>query len=159
MMRTSEHTYGATVTWVGPSLGSTATYAGFSRRHTVAFPGKSESIEGSADRHFRGDADLLNPEELLVASLATCHMLSYLALCGRHGIEVVSYVDRANGTMSERGGAGRFVAVRLAPVVRIARAENLANAIALHDRAHADCFIANSVNFPVERDPDVAVAS
>jgi len=155
--REREHHYAATVRWIGPQAGSTTTYAGYSRRHTVSFEGKNVELSGSADAAFRGEADLVNPEELLLASLAACHMLAYLALCARNGIEVVSYVDRSAGTMSERGGVGRFVSARLAPVVRVSRPEDIANAVSLHERAHAECFIANSVNFPDVCAPDVAI--
>jgi len=155
--RERTHAYAANVTWSGPGAGSTATYAGYSREYSVAFEGKA-ALAGSADPAFRGDAALVNPEELLVAALASCHMLAYLALCARNGIEVLSYADRASGTMAERGGAGRFVAVRLAPVVRIARVADRDNALALHEQAHASCFIANSVNFPVEHAAEVTAA-
>src|SRR5271156_5905954 len=143
-----EHRYGATIVWIGAGAGSTATYGSYSREHSVAFEGKQSTLRGSADPAFRGDATLVNPEELLVASLAACHMLAYLALCARAGIELVSYVDRAHGTMSERGGAGRFVSVTLRPDVRIVREADRLRAVSLHDEARAECFIANSVNFP-----------
>jgi organic hydroperoxide reductase OsmC/OhrA len=84
----------------------------------------------------------------LVAALSSCHMLWYLHLCADAGIVVVSYEDRAEGTMEESGeGDGRFVRVMLHPHVRVT--ESVEQAEALHQRAHELCFIANSVNFPV----------
>jgi organic hydroperoxide reductase OsmC/OhrA len=151
------HDYAATVTWTGPEAGSTKTYAGYSREHEIAFDGKDAVLRGSADGSFRGDASLVNPEELLVASLSACHMLSYLAVCALEGIEIVSYVDRARGQMAEVGGAGRFVSVTLEPRVTIARAADRDRAIALHANAHEVCFIANSVNFPVTLEPETIV--
>ena len=153
------HDYAATVTWMGPAGGATTTYAGYSREHTIAFDGKDIVLRGSADRAFRGDPALVNPEELLLAALSACHMLNYLALCSLEGIEVLSYVDHAHGSMSERGGAGRFVSVTLEPAVEIARAAHLERATALHGPAHDGCFIANSVNFPVVHRPVMRLAS
>lgn len=158
MLRDREHAYATIVTWSGPAAGSTMTYAAYSRAHTIAFGGKDVVLHGSADAAFRGDAAAPNPEELFVASLCACHLLAYLALCARSGIELLSYVDRAEGVMSERGGAGRFVSVTLRPDVTIAREQDRVTAIALHDRAHAECFIANSVNFPVRHEPTVSAS-
>ncbi len=152
-----EHAYGAHVLWIGAAAGSTATYAGYSREHTVRFEGKAVAWQSSADPAFRGDAALPNPEELLVASLASCHLLSYLAFCALEGIEVLAYEDRATGTMTETRGTGSFVAATLHPEVTIAREEQRARALALHDPAHRSCFIANSVNFPVRYEPVIRV--
>ena len=151
------HEYATVVTWSGPAAGSTKTYAAYSREHTIVFTGKDVVLRGSSDPAFRGDVTALNPEELLVASLCACHLLAYLALCARDGIEILSYIDRASGVMSERAGAGRFVSVLLKPEVTIAREDDRSKAIALHDRAHAECFIANSVNFPVRHEPTIRV--
>jgi organic hydroperoxide reductase OsmC/OhrA len=151
------HDYAATVSWIGPKAGSTKTYAGYSREHEVAFEGKA-ALRGSADGSFRGDPSLVNPEEMLVASLSACHMLSYLAVCSFQGIEIVSYVDRARGHMSETSGAGRFVSVTLAPHVVVARAADRERAEAAHATAHQVCFIANSVNFPVTHEAVTTVA-
>jgi organic hydroperoxide reductase OsmC/OhrA len=147
------HRYAASVSWSGPAGGSTKTYAGYSREHALTFDGKEAVVRGSADPAFRGDPALLNPEELLVASLAACHLLSYLAVCALEGIEILSYVDNADGRMTETSGEGRFVEVTLRPEVRIAREADRSRALALHDRARAACFIANSVNFPVHHEP------
>ena len=148
-----EHRYTAGVEWSGAALGPTKTYAGYSREHTVRIAGKPDLI-GSADRYFRGDASRYNPEELLLVSLSACHLLSYLALCAREGIAVVSYRDEAVGTMQETAGAGQFTNATLRPVVEIDD-ERVERALELHDEARAQCFIANSVNFPVEHEPIV----
>ena len=152
-MNAREHHYRTTVTWSGAAQGPARAYASYSREHTIAFDGKPE-LRGSADPAFRGDGTLVNPEDLLLASLSACHMLTYLALCAREGIAVVSYVDEASATMSERAGAGRFVRALLRPkvVVDDARVER---ALALHETASAECFISGSVNFPVEHEPVV----
>ena len=102
-----------------------------------------------------GDPALHNPEDMLVAALASCHCLSYLALTSRSGIEVVAYEDLATGTMEERLGKGRFTLVVLRPKVTIAAGGDVEKARALHEQAHEDCFIASSVNFPVRNEPSI----
>lgn len=139
-----EHGYEVEVAWSGATTG----YRDYSRAHEVAADGKAV-IPGSADPAFRGDRDRYNPEELLVASLAQCHMLWFLHLATDAGIVVTSYRDRAVGTMAEDadGGGGRFTRVTLRPEVIVhSGRERLAE---LHEKAHRLCFIANSVNFPV----------
>ena len=115
------------------------------------------AIAGSSDPSFRGDPSCYNPEELLVASLSACHMLWYLGLCANGGVVVTRYVDRAEGMMMEGAdGSGRFTRVVLRPDVTLAAGSDVARAEALHHEAHAKCFIANSVNFPVEHAPACA---
>jgi organic hydroperoxide reductase OsmC/OhrA len=105
---------------------------------------------------FRGDATRWNPEELLLAALSSCHQLAYLHLCAVAGVVVVDYVDYAEGTMAETpDGAGQFTHVLLRPKVTIAAGSDAAKALALHHEAHEKCFIARSVNFPVECEPRV----
>ena len=112
-------------------------------------------MAASADPNFRGDQTRYNPEELLVAALSSCHMLWYLHLCAVNKIEVLTYRDRATGFMEEQAGAGRFREVILRPAVTIAKGSNPDQARALHARAHQECFIANSVNFPVLHEPSI----
>jgi organic hydroperoxide reductase OsmC/OhrA len=156
-MARGEHHYTASLVWTGADAGPTKSYQSYSRAWRMDFADKP-ALEGSADPTFRGDPARHNPEDLLVAALATCHMLSYLALCSLKGISVTSYKDRAEGTM-ERGSDGRtrFVSVRLHPQVTIADGAKIDLAHALHHDAHAECFIANSVNFPVENTPTITV--
>jgi organic hydroperoxide reductase OsmC/OhrA len=151
--RMREHTYRARVEWTGAARGPASDYATYSREYRVEVDGKP-ALTGSADPFFRGDPALHNPEDLLVAAASACHLLTYLALCAREGIEVVSYADEAVGTMEETGGSGRIARIVLRPRVTIARG-SVERALALHERAHTDCFIARSVNFPVEHQPAV----
>lgn len=142
-----EHTYSVNVVWTGNTGQGTSDYRSYTRDHEVNVPGKPP-ILGSADPKFRGNPARYNPEELLVSALSGCHMLWYLHLCADAGIVVVSYDDRAEGTMEESAeGEGRFVRVTLRPHVRVTNSVDQAEA--LHQRAHELCFIANSVNFPV----------
>lgn len=149
-----QHTYSVRVDWTGNDGSGTRDYKAYRRDHTVSVPGKAV-IAGSSDPAFRGDAARYNPEELLVASLSSCHMLWYLHFCAVNKIVVVEYADQASGVMEERpDGSGMFVSVLLRPIVRIV-AGDIAKAQELHEQAHTFCFIANSVNFPVVVEPQV----
>ncbi|NKQ54514.1 OsmC family peroxiredoxin [Amycolatopsis sp. K13G38] len=148
-----EHDYRVTVRWTGNTGAGTENYRGYGRDHDVTAEGKP-TLRGSADPAFRGTPDRWNPEELLVAALSECHMLTYLSLCARDGVVVTAYVDAASGTMREApGGSGRFTEVVLRPEVTLADPAMIAKAESLHERAHATCFIANSVSFPVRHEP------
>lgn len=153
------HGYEVTVRWTGNTGTGTSGYRAYGRDADVTAAGKPTLIQGSADPTFAGDAARWNPEELLVASLSQCHMLTYLALCSLRGVVVTAYEDTPRGTMREERGAGRFTEVVLRPVVTVAEEGMVATATALHERAHADCFVANSVNFPVRHEPTVRVAA
>ncbi|MGA8533440.1 MAG: OsmC family protein [Candidatus Tumulicola sp.] len=150
------HRYATTVTWTGNLGTGTSDYRNYSRASTIAAGGKAP-IDASSDPAFRGEGARWNPEELLVASLSTCHMLWYLHLAAVAGVVVTEYRDEADGTMEERSGAGRFVRVTLRPRVTIAPGSDAGRAGELHRDAHAQCFIANSVNFPVDCEPATLV--
>lgn len=144
-----EHRYATTMRWTGNTGSGTSSYRAYRRDHVIEAEGKP-SIPGSSDPQFRGDRTRWNPEELLVASLSACHQLWYLHLAAEAGVVVSAYVDRAEGVMAETAdGGGRVTRVVLRPEVTLA-AGDAALAQALHERAHALCFIACSVNFPVE---------
>ena len=143
-----EHLYRINTIWTGASQGSTSSYDAYSREYVINIDGKPPFV-GSADPTFRGDAALYNPEDLLLMALSACHMLSYLALCARAGIRVISYSDVATGKMAQKNGKIRFTEVILHPLVTIEAGDVLEKARSLHDNAHHVCFIANSVNFPV----------
>jgi organic hydroperoxide reductase OsmC/OhrA len=150
-----KHHYETKIEWTGNTGEGTKTYRSYARNFTLTAPGKPE-VAGSSDAAFRGDASRYNPEDMLVAALSSCHLLSYLHLCAVNNIVVVSYVDHATGTMEEReGGSGVFTHVQLNPKVTISAESDAAKAKELHHRAHELCFIANSVNFPVENSPTI----
>ncbi|MBC8122188.1 MAG: OsmC family protein [Gemmatimonadaceae bacterium] len=154
-MDTHEHAYLLTVEWTGDLGTGTSSYRTYERRHEIASEGKP-SIVGSSDPAFRGDPARWNPEELLVASLSACHMLWYLNLCANARIAVTSYVDHAEGYMVEEvDGGGHFRKVVLRPRVKVTADSDPARALELHHEAHAMCFIARSVNFPVANEPTV----
>jgi organic hydroperoxide reductase OsmC/OhrA len=145
--------------WTGNRGEGTRTYTAYSRDHEVSGAGKSAPIPGSSDPAFRGDPARYSPEELLVASLSTCHMLWMLHLCSVAGIVVTEYSDEASGEMAEHeDGSGEFTGVTLRTRMVITEAARAGDALALHERVHHLCFIARSVNFPVECEPVVTVA-
>ena len=153
-----KHSYAVEVEWTGNTGSGTADYRSYRRTCTVRAGGKPE-LAGSADPHFRGDADRWNPEELLVAALSQCHLLAFLHAAAVAGVIVVDYADAATGSMVTSGNGGHMTSVVLHPVVTVAAESMVEQVAALHDTAHQDCFIANSVNFPVRHEPEVRVAS
>lgn len=154
-----EHRYALTVSWTGNTGEGTAAYRGYRRTHTVTAEGPPDLL-GSADRTFHGDRDRWNPEQLLLAAVAQCHMLSYLHVCVTEKVVVTGYVDRATGSMvSDPDGSGRFTGIVLHPDVTVADETMVDAATRAHERAHELCFIANSVSFPVHHEPVVRVAA
>ncbi|MGA3353808.1 MAG: OsmC family protein [Acidimicrobiales bacterium] len=154
----AEHSYELALEWTGNGGSGTSSYRAYARDHEVRSPGKP-LIAGSADPAFRGDAQRWNPEELLVASLAQCHMLWYLHLAATAGVVVTAYTDTPVGVMSEDpDGVGQFTEVLLRPAVSVAEGAMRERATALHGEAGRLCFIARSVNFPVRHEPVTVVA-
>ena len=152
-----EHQYKLKIKWTGNSGRGTSGYREYDRSHSILVENKVE-IQGSSDPAFLGDKNKHNPEELLLASLASCHMLWYLHLCSEAGVIVMDYVDNATGIMIEnQDGGGRFTEVTLHPVVTVSQISMLDKANELHNRAHELCFIANSVNFPVRHKAEIIV--
>jgi organic hydroperoxide reductase OsmC/OhrA len=153
-----QHSYSVAVEWTGNLGEGTRTYRGYSRDHVISVNGKPD-LPGSSDPSFRGNPARYNPEELLLASLSTCHMLWYLHLCSENQIVVLAYTDAPLGEMREHAdGGGEFVRVELRPRVQIAAGCGAEKAQALHLEAHRRCFIARSVNFAVETNSEVATA-
>ncbi|UYN83979.1 MAG: OsmC family protein [Microcella sp.] len=155
-----EHGYAVSLQWTGNRGEGTSTYRSYGRDHRVRAEGKRHEIDGSSDRTFRGDADRWNPEELVIAALAQCHMLSYLHVAAVNGIVVVDYHDDATGTLQQEGDGGHLSQATLRPVVTIAAHHDEADArraAELHHRASELCFIANSVNFEVRHEPTTLV--
>lgn len=151
---TDLHEYRVTITWTGNLGSGTSGYKHYSRDFALEAEGKA-AIAGTADTVFHGSPGRWNPEEMLVAALSSCHKLSYLHLCAVNGVVVTAYVDHAEGFMRFEAatGAGRFERVVLRPEVTIAAGSDAAKARELHEKAHELCFIANSVNFPVQCEP------
>lgn len=149
------HLYKTTVTWTGNKGSGTMDYRSYDRDYVISVDGKTD-ISGSSDSAFLGDKSKYNPEDLLLASISSCHMLWYLHLCSKNEIVVIDYKDEAVGTMEELAdGSGKFKEVTLHPQVLIANQVHIALANKLHLEANKMCFIANSLNFPVTHQPSV----
>jgi len=151
-----DHSYAVRVQWQGNLGTGTSGYRDYGRDLLISADG-NPSIEGSADKPFRGTPERWNPEELLLAALAQCHMLSYLHVATKNCIVVTEYEDDAIGTMLQVGEGGHFTSVTLRPVVTIS-AGDAELAASIHAEASALCFIASSVNFPVHHEPVIRLA-
>jgi organic hydroperoxide reductase OsmC/OhrA len=152
-----EHIYSLTTVWTGNTGEGTKSVRTYDRSHTVTIPGKPELFL-TTDNPLVGDKSKLNPEDLLVAAISSCHMLSYLYACALEGIVITDYTDHATGTMIEKeGGGGGFKEVVLNPVFYVTNERMVEKAIELHHQAHALCYIANSVNFNVTCNPTCKV--
>lgn len=151
------HEYKVGIEWTGNRGTGTSGYRDYGRQLLIHAAHK-ESLEGSADQTFHGDAGRWNPEELLVTALAQCHMLSYLHMAVAAGVVVVAYSDQAVGTMHQEGLGGEFTDVLLRPQVTVAESSMVESARAAHAEASRHCFIARSVNFPVRHEPEIIVS-
>ncbi|MCU0430510.1 MAG: OsmC family protein [Cytophagaceae bacterium] len=146
-----QHQYELSILWTGNEGEGTSSYTSYSRDHQISGIQKMTVIEGSSDKAFRGDETRYNPEELLLASLSSCHMLWTLHLCAEAGIQVLAYSDKPTGIMIEtEDGGGKFTLVQLHPSLLITDENQRSLLPSIHHKAHQRCFIANSVNFPVE---------
>ncbi len=154
----NNHTYSSHIHWTGNRGDGTKTYRGYDRTWTVAVDGKPP-IPCSNDPLLGGDPTLMNPEDLLISSLSGCHMLWYLHLASEAGISVLSYEDTPEAVgENQPSGAGRFLSATLKPKITIAAGGDIARAQAIHEKIHAYCFIARSVNFPVAYEAEITHA-
>ncbi len=144
------HHYEAQTSWSKPGAG------GNPLNHRLAFSGRP-ALEASGAPQFKGDTSRVNPEELFVAALVSCQMLTYLTLAGRAGIDVLAYEDTATGSMTIADKRMRITEVRLRPRITIAPGSDEAKARALVEAAHDGCFIANSVSCAVVAEPEIVV--
>ena len=128
--------------------GKPFTYEAYPREHQIAFKDGQQTMTASAAPAYRGDGKHADPEDMLVAALSSCHMLSFLAICTKKKITVQSYEDDAVGFLENDGGKLWLTRVILRPkVVCDADAATLAQ---IHHLAHEACFIANSVKTDVK---------
>lgn len=150
------HHFEATVLWPADPAQALPPDAAFTRDNLLASPGKPP-IPGSAPAAFGGNATRYNPEEMLLLALSECHLLTYLAIAGKKKLAILKYEDRATGTLGAgaHGTPGKLSMqeVVLHPLVTLGAGVSEEEARAIHDKAHANCFIANSVNFPVRIEP------
>lgn len=152
-----EHNYKLTAVWTGNKVEGTKNVRTYDRSHTVTIQGKPELLL-TTDNPAVGDQSKLNPEDLLVSAVSSCHMLSYLYVCALEGIVITEYTDNATGIMIENtNGGGSFKEITLNPIFNVADEGMVEKAIELHHKAHEICFIANSVNFEVKCNPTCKV--
>ena len=148
----SEHH--ASVRWVRTSRDFT--YDSYNRAHEVRFKNGDIVVPASSAPAFRGDAQRVDPEEAFVASLSSCHMLTFLAICARKRLTVDSYDDDAVGMLEKRSDGKLWMGhVTLRPRVRFAPGTIVEKATIdeIHHRSHEECFIANSVRTDVVVEP------
>ncbi|MFO1282659.1 MAG: OsmC family protein [Burkholderiales bacterium] len=131
----------------------------YHRRHAIRFDGGVEIVASSSPQVVpvpMSDPSAVDPEEAFVASISSCHLLWFLSIAASRGFRVDRYEDRATGTMA-RDARGRLAIVRvvLAPDARFSgpRAPTRAEIQDMHERAHDECFIANSVRSEVVCEP------
>ena len=147
-MSLDEHRYALTVRWTGNLGEGTASYRGYSRDHDIEIPGLPV-LHGSADPTFHGDRTRYNPEQLLLAALSQCHMLSFLHVAVKHGVVVTAYEDRAEGLMrTNRDGSGQFESVTLKPLVTLSFPSFSGLLSLLHSYSNIFFFISLIFNFP-----------
>jgi organic hydroperoxide reductase OsmC/OhrA len=152
----NKHQYSANIVWTGNNGTGTSDYASYSRDHVISIDHKQD-LQGSSDSIFRGDVTKHNPEDMFLSSLSVCHMLWYLHLCADAGVIVTAYTDNVEGILEYGKNGGKFTEVTLHPVVSVESEEMIPLAMSLHSEAHACCFIANSVNFPVKHEPNISI--
>ena len=150
-MRDHIHRYRTELAWHG-STGDG--YAAYDRTHRVDAPPGNVSLTMSADPAFRGNPELPNPEQLLLAAASSCQLLSFLSLVAREGIDVVSYEDSAEASMPDDDKPVRITGITLRPRVVVATGDP-DRVRALMERAHHECFIANSVNAEITLEPEI----
>jgi len=124
--------------------------------HRLGF-GNGPTVDASGAPQFKGDPNRVNPEELFVAALVSCQMLSYLSLAARAGIDVLAYEDAGRGTMTIADKRMRFTEVELRPRITLAPGSDREKAQSLVEAAHHGCFIANSVSCAVRVEPELVV--
>lgn len=148
-----KHLFKVKLNWLSVSKETISSSKQYHKTHQIAIEGK-EFLNISAAKAFKGDPSLYNPEDLLLSSVVSCHMMSYLYVCSQNGIDVISYQDDAEATLEvSENGSGRFIEVRLYPKVLIKQPEKISEALTLHAKANELCFIANSCNFKIAHFP------
>lgn len=154
--------YRASLEWTLETSGEDYLKGRYPRRHVVAF-GSGVEVPGTASHHVVGNRwaapNAVDPEEMLVASLSQCHMLTFLHKAREAGFVVERYADHAEGIMEEIApGRMAVTKVWLRPEIAYAgRAPTSAEADHLHHAAHEECFIANSVKTEVVVEAAVSV--
>jgi organic hydroperoxide reductase OsmC/OhrA len=123
----------------------------FSRDHTATFEG-GQVLDVSAAADYGGNPAFADPEQLLLAALSSCHMLTFLAVAANRGFVVEAYDDDASCVLGkDEAGLTMVASATLRPTIRFSADKVPTPEVfnALHERAHRACFIANSVRTAV----------
>lgn len=143
------HVYPLSLAWRG-----TTADAAYSRNATASASGKADLPVSSAPE-FAGDPSRWNPEDLLGTALATCHMLTFLALAAKARVEVIAYDDQAEAVLDTVDKVTRVTEIRLRPAIRVPRGTDAGKVQELFRKAHKYCFVANSINCRVVMEPRI----
>jgi len=147
------HTYASSLRWSGSTAGG---YEAYDRHHEVECQPASTTLQLSSDLTFRGDAALLNPEQLLLAAASSCQLLSFLAVAARARLDVVDYRDEAEAVMPEDPTPQRITTITLRPRISVRAGPSEERVRHLVGVAHRECFIANSLRSEVRVLPEIA---
>jgi len=155
MAEHKEHRYRTLCRWKG----STAVgYDHYVRAHEISATPAEASLTLSGDPAFKGDARLINPEQLLVMAASSCQLLSFLAVAARKRLDVVEYEDRAEGFMPEDDKPIRITRIVLKPRI-VVKGGDLAAVKKAVEIGHHECYIANSLKTDISVEPEIIIQS
>ncbi|MBB1269189.1 OsmC family protein [Shewanella sp. SR44-3] len=124
----------------------------FSRDHQIAY-GSGQVVNASSAPEYKGSEDKINPEESLLAALSSCHMLTFLAIAHLKRLPVASYIDDASADLGKTE-SGKLAVTKMILNPKVIFAEGVEvdheTLTKMHDKAHVNCFIANSLRSEVE---------
>jgi organic hydroperoxide reductase OsmC/OhrA len=149
------HNYASRLEWSGATADG---YEHYDRRHTVFAPPSPTRFALSSDTSFRGDPELVNPEQLLLVAASSCQLLSFLAIAARARINVVSYADEAEAVMPEDDQPMRITRITLRPRIVIDGTVEESRVRRYVELAHEQCFIANSLSTEIVIEPRIKSA-
>ena len=149
-------TFTTRLTWTGQQLPEPVATRTYTTLYEIGPEGKPV-VPGAAPPAYGGDGARYNPEDFMLASLTSCHMLTFLAVAAKSRVIVLGYRDTADAALGMKDGKLRMVDALLRPHVVVGTAEEAGRLGALHEKAHANCFMANSVNFTVRIEPTFEV--
>jgi organic hydroperoxide reductase OsmC/OhrA len=149
------HTYRTAISWSGSTAGG---YEQYDRTHRIELPPGAPALTASSDPAFRGSEALTNPEQLLLAAASSCQMLSFLAIAARSQVDVLAYSDEAEAIMPEDDKPVRITRITLRPRMVVAAGSDVERVLRIVEKAHLECFIANSVKSEIVIEPTVELA-
>lgn len=137
------HRYASSLSWTGSTADG---YDDYNRTHAVELRPACEQLTLSSDPAFQGDGRLVNPEQLLLASVSSCQLLSFLAIAARKRLDVRAYADEAVAVMPEDDPPMRITRITLRPRILVAADTDLELVRRAVNTAHEHCFVANTLN-------------